>query len=129
MQADITALRGDVDEVKSRLDKVARAASRPAVGGASPATASPEVKSFVDGYLRFGREAELKSVSGAVLADGGFAVPREIDAMIASQLKTVSPIRASSSAMLDPVAFRASASCGRWWLPRLYPLARIRATR
>lgn len=86
------ALRSDVDEVKSRLDRVSRAAARPALDGG--ASASPELKGFVDGYLRNGREAELKSLSGAVPADGGYAVPREIDAMIASQLVRLSPIRA-----------------------------------
>ncbi|MBS0475037.1 MAG: phage major capsid protein [Proteobacteria bacterium] len=86
------ALRSDVDEVKSRLEKVSRAAARPVIAPAD--MASPELKGFVDGYLRQGREAELKSVSGAVPADGGYAVPREIDAMIAAQLKTISPIRA-----------------------------------
>ena len=89
--AALGALRGDVDEVKSRLEKVSRAAARPALSGAT--SASPELKGFVDGYLRQGRETELKAVSGAVAADGGFAVPREIDALIAAQLKTISPIR------------------------------------
>jgi HK97 family phage major capsid protein len=94
-EADITALRGDVDEVKSRLDKVARAASRPAMGTAAPAANdAPEVKSFVDGYLRLGRETEIKSLSGATPADGGFAVPRQIDAAIASRITKLSPIRA-----------------------------------
>jgi HK97 family phage major capsid protein len=87
----LSALRGDVDEVKSRLDKVSRAAARPALSLGQ--AASPELKGFVDGYLRFGREAELKSLSGAVAADGGFAVPREIDALISAQLKAISPIR------------------------------------
>ena len=32
-EADIEGLRTDVDEVKARLDKVSRAASRPAIGG------------------------------------------------------------------------------------------------
>ncbi len=86
------ALRSDVEEVKSRLEKVSRAAARPALDGS--AQPSPELKGFVQGYLRQGRETELKSVSGAVLADGGYAVPREIDALIAAQLKTISPIRA-----------------------------------
>lgn len=86
------ALRGDVDEVKSRLERVSRAAARPALSGSGEP--SPELKGFVDGYLRHGRDSELKSVSGAVAADGGFAVPREIDALIAAQLKTISPIRA-----------------------------------
>ncbi len=88
----LAALRGDVDEVKSRLDKVGRAALRPALSG--NAGESLELKGFVDGYLRHGREAELKSLTGNVLADGGFAVPREIDALITAQLKAISPIRA-----------------------------------
>ncbi len=84
------ALRSDVDEVKTRLDKVSRAAARPALAGG---VASPELKGFVDGYLRHGRESELKSFQGTVLADGGYAVPREIDAAIAVQLRKMSPIR------------------------------------
>jgi HK97 family phage major capsid protein len=94
-QADIaiTGLRADVDEVKSRLDKVARSAARPAMGAVG-ANDTPEMKGFVDGYLRRGRETELKSISGVSLADGGYAVPRQIDAMIASTLADISPIRA-----------------------------------
>ncbi|MCB2078961.1 MAG: phage major capsid protein [Novosphingobium sp.] len=87
----IDTLRTDVDEVKSRLDRVSKAASRPILDGGK--TSAPEVKSFVDGYLRHGRETELKSISGAVPADGGYAVPREIDAMISARLKAISPIR------------------------------------
>lgn len=88
----LTALRSDVEEVKSRLDRVSRAAARPVLEAGIPASA--EVKSFVQGYLRQGREAELKSVSGATPSDGGYAVPREIDALIAARLKNISPIRA-----------------------------------
>ena len=87
----ITVLRSDVDEVKARLDRVSRAAARPALDGVRPDT--PEVKGFVDGYLRRGREAEIKSINGTVPTDGGYAVPREIDAMIAGQLRDLSPIR------------------------------------
>lgn len=90
--AAVSALRSDVDDVKSRLERVSRAAARPVIEGAAPASA--EVKGFVDGYLRRGRESELKSISGTVPADGGYAVPREIDALIASRLKAISPIRA-----------------------------------
>jgi HK97 family phage major capsid protein len=86
------ALRSDVEEVKSRLERAARMGGRPALEGAS-APAGIEVKSFVDGFLRQGREAELKSMSGAVAADGGYAVPREIDAQIVSVLKKISPLR------------------------------------
>jgi len=90
-EAAVEVLRGDVDDVKARLDRVSRAASRPLIEGS--AAASLEVKSFVQGYLRSGRETELKSLSGAVLADGGYAVPREIDALISARLKNISPIR------------------------------------
>jgi len=85
----IAGLRYDVDEVKARLERVSRAAGRPALAGCR----APEVKGFVDGYLRQGRETELKSIAGVIPADGGFAVPTEIDALIARQLREISPIR------------------------------------
>lgn len=93
-EADVAALRSDVDEVKARVDRIGRAAQRPALSGSGAGADNPEVKSFVDHYLRRGSTAEIKSISGAVPADGGYAVPREIDAMIARQLVEVSPIRA-----------------------------------
>ncbi|MDJ0979495.1 MAG: phage major capsid protein [Erythrobacter sp.] len=89
--AAIGALRTDVDEVKARLDKVARAAARPAMSGASPK--SEEVKSFVNGYLRSGREPEVKSMNSASPSDGGYAVPQVIDQVIARELAEISPIR------------------------------------
>ena len=88
----IGSLRSEVDEVKTRLDRVSRAAARPALGSAAQQDA-PEVKSFIDGYLRKGLTAELKSVSGAALSDGGYAVPRQIDAVISAALTRLSPIR------------------------------------
>lgn len=54
----------------------------------------PARSAFVEGYLRKGREVELKSFAGNVPADGGYAVPREIDAVIDATLKSISPIRA-----------------------------------
>ena len=89
-EADIAALQSDVIEVKARVDRIAVAAQRPALSGAN---ASPEVKGFVDGYLRRGSTLELKSIVGTIPADGGYAVPREIDALIARQLTEISPIR------------------------------------
>lgn len=86
----IGALRSDVDEVKARLDRVGRAAARPALAGND---ASPEVKGFVDGYLRRGSVAQVKSLSGDTPGEGGYAVPREIDALVARQLTEISPIR------------------------------------
>ena len=96
-EADVVSLRIDVDEVKARVDKIAQAATRaarPAIGGSDEA--APEVKGFVDSYLRRGATSEYKSISGAVPSDGGYAVPRQIDAMIARELTEISPIRAIS---------------------------------
>lgn len=55
--------------------------------------ADPARSAFVEGYLRKGREVELKSFAGNVPADGGYAVPREIDAVIDATLRAISPIR------------------------------------
>jgi HK97 family phage major capsid protein len=88
----LDSLRGEVAEVKMRLDHAARSAARPMLAGSE--SASAERKGFVDGYLRQGREAELKSMTVGVPSDGGYAVPREIDAMIAERLVALSPIRA-----------------------------------
>ncbi len=86
----------EVDGVKARLDKVALAAQRPqlaAAEGQKGSARSPATRAFVDGYLRMGRETEVKSFAGNVAADGGFAVPREIDAAIGRFLTSISPIR------------------------------------
>lgn len=90
-EADIAALRTEVDEVKGRLDKVARAAYRPAMSG--DAFSSAEVKGFVDGYLRRGRETEIKSLNLSSPTEGGYAVPKTIDAVIDRVLNEASPIR------------------------------------
>jgi HK97 family phage major capsid protein len=86
----IAVLRSDVDEVKARLERVGRAAARPALDGAR---GDAEVKGFVDGYLRKGNMAEVKSISGVTPQDGGYLVPREIDARIGEELKEISPLR------------------------------------
>ena len=86
----IGTLKSDVDEVKARLERVSRAAGRPALEGGRD---DAEVKGFVDGYLRKGNMAEVKSISGVTPQDGGYAVPHEIDARIGEALKEISPIR------------------------------------
>lgn len=70
----------------------AAAITRPVLSGGI--VVDPARAAFVDGYLRRGSEVELKSFSGVVAADGGFAVPREIDEVIDATLKGISPIRA-----------------------------------
>ncbi|MBB3862380.1 HK97 family phage major capsid protein [Novosphingobium hassiacum] len=91
--AALASLRSDIDEVKGRLEKAGRVALRPMLQGGAD-VAGAELKGFVDGYLRSGRETELKSLSSTVAADGGYAVPQEIDSMIARRMVEISPIRA-----------------------------------
>jgi HK97 family phage major capsid protein len=64
---------------------------RPELSGSSSTSAAREA--FVGGYLRHGRDTELKSFNSIVAAEGGYALPREIDAVIDATLKSISPIR------------------------------------
>jgi len=89
----VTALRSEMEALRSRVDAHVVAAGRPALEGAQ--VKSGEHMAFVDQYLRKGMTGgiELKSVSGASDAAGGYAVPREIDAAIDAALVAISPIR------------------------------------
>lgn len=94
--AALGALRSDIEEVKSNLARLARVPARPALAGGMGQgfERGMELKSFVDGFLRTGREAELKSLNTVTNADGGFALPMELDQLIAQRLLRLSPIRA-----------------------------------
>ncbi|MFP5431570.1 MAG: phage major capsid protein, partial [Alphaproteobacteria bacterium] len=66
-------------------------------------------------YVRQGLEAgvELKSFSGATGAAGGYAVPREIDQLIGTTLKSLSPIRAIANVVRTGTAgYRKLVSAG-----------------
>jgi HK97 family phage major capsid protein len=88
--AEAEGLREEVALLKARLIQ----AERPVLSGAK-SEASP----FVERYLRRGLEhgVELKAMSGATDAAGGYAVPEEIDAAIERTLSAISPIRAIAS--------------------------------
>ena len=96
VRGEIAGLRADVAGLKRRLDHAVIAGSRPALGETKADGRNAETKAFVDRYLRKGIEqgVELKAFAGTANADGGYAVPREIDAVIGSTLKSISPIRA-----------------------------------
>lgn len=93
--ADINMLRGDVDGLKGQMSEISRAANRPMLEGTKGLAVSRSAHDFIERYLRRGDQGglEQKSFSGATGAQGGFAVPREIDALIGSTLKSISPIR------------------------------------
>jgi HK97 family phage major capsid protein len=92
-EAAMGELRAEMAEFKARMDRAAVIAGRPALGGAVAETGA---KAFVDHYLRKGMESgiELKSFNAASPETGGYALPREIDAVIDATLKGISPIRA-----------------------------------
>jgi len=92
----IATLEGDIAALKGQVAAVQRGGvERPALDGVKGTDVDPARVAFVDNYLRRGVEAgvELKSFSGSTGGAGGFAVPREIDALIETQLKAISPIR------------------------------------
>jgi len=76
------------DALEDSFDAVAIKPERPMLV-AEPAAS---LKAF-DGFVRRGETMELKSFTGTTNSDGGFAVPREIDAVIDTTLKAISPIR------------------------------------
>ncbi|WP_298396548.1 phage major capsid protein [Sphingobium sp.] len=88
----IEGLAGEIAALKGAL----LVQQRPALDGVKGGAVDPARAHFVDRYLRQGLEAgvELKSLSGASGAAGGYAVPREIDQLIGTTLKAISPIRA-----------------------------------
>ena len=91
VKADVEAIRAEGATMRERIERIARTGARPSLGGGEGK--APETKSFVDQYLRRGLETGIKSFTAATGPDGGFAVPREIDALIARTLADISPIR------------------------------------
>jgi HK97 family phage major capsid protein len=90
----VEELKTSISALKAQVDAQAVAASRLPLDGAK--AADPAKTRFVERYLRRGMESgvELKALEGTSSADGGYAVPREIDGQIAVTLKSLSPIRA-----------------------------------
>ena len=92
--AELGELRAEMGALKARMDAQVVAAGRPALSGAAPDT-SPERKAFVERYLRHGAASpiELKAFEGTSGAEGGYAVPKELDEEIDRTLTAISPIR------------------------------------
>lgn len=88
---DYEVKAGSLDESFAEMEAgtvPAVAVERPVLSGGDPSRSA-----FVDGYVRRGAELELKSVSNVTPTDGGYAIPREIDAAIDATLRSISPIR------------------------------------
>ena len=88
---DYEVKAGSLDESFAEIEAgsvPAAAIERPVLSGSDTSRSA-----FVDGYVRRGSTLELKNVSGVTQADGGYAIPREIDALVDATLKSISPIR------------------------------------
>ena len=88
----VAALKVELETLKAKIAAGVIAAQRPALDGVKSAEAS----SFVDQYIRRGIEASLetKAIGSSSDAIGGYAVPKEIDQVIAQTMNSISPIRA-----------------------------------
>lgn len=92
VRAELAALRAEVKQDLETLSR--RVVGSPPLAAATGRAAAGR-SSFADSYLRKGIEAgfESKRLSIGVAGEGGLAVPLEIDQMIESTLKQISPIR------------------------------------
>ena len=86
---DYEVKAGSLEESFAAVEANAGAVERPVLSASDTSRSA-----FIDGYIRKGAALELKSVSGATPGDGGYAIPREIDATVDALLKGISPIRA-----------------------------------
>jgi HK97 family phage major capsid protein len=92
----IAALQGEVAGLRARIDgALRRGGGRPPLDGVK-GVGDGARGAFVDRYLRRGLQSglEMKSFSGASGGEGGYALPKEIDAAIGALLQNISPIRA-----------------------------------
>jgi HK97 family phage major capsid protein len=90
-------LSAEVGRLQSRVDLIHRTSQRPARSGGG-VMIDEHKAAFVERYLRKGQDTgletlEAKSLNITTPAEGGFAVPPEIDQMIETRLKDISPIR------------------------------------
>jgi HK97 family phage major capsid protein len=94
MSQRLETLDATVTELKGKLEQVHRTQQRPRLRGGDNRQSA-----FVDAYLRKGLETglagfEAKSINFTTPGDGGFALPKEIDAAIEGKLRDISPLRA-----------------------------------
>ncbi len=92
---EIKKLNDALDTIGAKMREVEAKAARP-VGDDAERAATLEAKSAFADYARSGRIADgydAKSVSTAVNADGGFALPKIIDPTMINRLVDISPVR------------------------------------
>jgi len=104
-QADIITeqkldnLNGEMDRLQNIVSRLHTASKRPGMTGkdAGDPLRLEAKRNFFDGFVRKGQDLDLKALNIGVDADGGFAVPVELDQMIEKRLADLSPIRAEAN--------------------------------
>lgn len=99
-EAKLAKINAALDESKAGMDKLAAAMNRKGSDGKGDVDAAKvEHKRAFGSFLRKGRDAGLQEIEQKALnvttaADGGYAVPEEIDRNITALLVNLSPMRA-----------------------------------
>ncbi len=92
--SDIAALRGEMAKLGARVDGAVRTAQRPALSGAKAETVrEPGMAAYLRRGVTAGLETKSFTETTSSGADGGYAVPLQIDATIQATLRDISPIR------------------------------------
>lgn len=101
LEEKVARIGGEVSALQTKLDRMHLAMNRPSVkGGATEPSEVQEHKSaFYGRFVRKGverglAELEEKALNIGTPAEGGYAVPEDLDQQIDSLLRDVSPIRA-----------------------------------
>lgn len=102
LEAKMDTLNGDVDRLQKSIDGLHMAQSRPQASNgtelALSAGANEHKTAFYGQYVRKGVEGNLQTLEEKALnigtdAEGGYAVPEQLDGTIDKLLRDVSPIR------------------------------------
>ena len=91
MENDMTEVKADTLDASFDVVTMPATVTRPMIAGAG--ARGPGGAAF-ENFLRAGASIEMKAFSGLTGDAGGYAVPRELDAVIDATLKSISPIRA-----------------------------------
>ena len=100
----VERLNAELSKMQRSIDRLFMAAHRPGLDGASLASpaAAEHKAAFFNNFIRKGVDDGLQTLESKALsigtdAEGGFAVPREIDQTIERLLTNISPIRRISN--------------------------------
>ncbi len=104
LEEKMDRLSREIDRIEREIRALAAAPQRPGLSGAAGGGDEDDEyrQAFRDGYLRKGIERPLEALAHKALstnapAEGGYAVPEEIDRRIATLARDLSPIRAHAT--------------------------------